>query len=409
MTKKIITFILTIILCFSVVACSVQPQNHEPTKPPVQIADDFVSNSEMGFTEFDGKMISFLEEAYGTEENFLVSPLSLKYALVLATIGAEAETQQQLLDVLGFKTVDECIEWAKGYRAVVDFTNDEGNGKDKTKLQIANSVWHNVDKKGKIKKDYTEMIKTFGANSYNVSGSKLKPEINEWVSKETNNFIKELIKSDISNANTVLLNTVYLKALWEIQFNEKLTHEDDFKTDAGKVIKKDFMQVQEHFTYYNDEETEFVVIPLKNDVFCLCVKGDSSNILTKLPNASINNIELHLPKVEIESTFDRREFITFINTEGATLPTDADNADFSNMIDTQIYIDDIIQKTKIKMDEDGLEASAATAIIMQDNAVPPLQEEPTVVKFDEHFRFYIYNFNVDGVTPELLFYGNYAN
>ena len=168
------------------------------------------------------------------------------------------------------------------------------------------------------------------------------------------------------------------------------------------------MQVEECFTYYSDDSTEFVVIPLENDVYCLCVKGDNQNLLEKLPNAYIQNMELHLPKVEIESTFNRKEFVKFIENEGATLAIDKNNADFSNMIDVQVYIDDIIQKTKIKMDEDGLEASAATAIIMGENAVMPPAEESIVVKFDEHFRFYIYNFNVDGTTPELLFYGNYA-
>ena len=83
------------------------------------------------------------------------------------------------------------------------------------------------------------------------------------------------------------------------------------------------------------------------------------------------------------------------------------SADFSKMIDTGVFIDDIVQNAKIEVDEEGLEASAVTSSTALGSSGGKV-EEPIIVKFDEAFKFYIYNYNADGTTPEVLFYGNYA-
>ena len=64
----------------------------------------------------------------------------------------------------------------------------------------------------------------------------------------------------------------------------------------------------------------------------------------------------------------------------------------------------IIQKTKIKVDEEGLEAAAVTAIMM-DNAtsISPSKPQPKIFKADKPFSFYIYS--NDELPKELLFYG----
>ena len=60
------------------------------------------------------------------------------------------------------------------------------------------------------------------------------------------------------------------------------------------------------------------------------------------------------------------------------------------MIDHNIYVDDIIQKTKIKLDEDGVEAAAVTAIMEKVTAMPIEPEQPFVFTADKPFSFYIY-------------------
>ena len=66
-----------------------------------------------------------------------------------------------------------------------------------------------------------------------------------------------------------------------------------------------------------------------------------------------------------------------------------------------LYITDIIQKTKIKLDESGVEAAAATVIMMTEGCE---EIEPEVKEFtaDEPFKYMILT---DSENPELLFYG----
>ena len=114
-----------------------------------------------------------------------------------------------------------------------------------------------------------------------------------------------------------------------------------------------------------------------------------------------------MPKFEIETTAS--DIIDFLKTKGINLAFDSEIADFSNMMDTGNYINQIVQKTKIKLDENGVEAAAVTAVVMDATSCLP-QEPPKPIYFiaDEPFTFYIYTNVGEAETPELLFYGQYV-
>ena len=66
-----------------------------------------------------------------------------------------------------------------------------------------------------------------------------------------------------------------------------------------------------------------------------------------------------------------------------------------------LCVDEIIQKSKVKIYEEGLEASAATGMIMKNTAVLN-PEQPKEFRADHAFSFYI----TQGTeTQELLFWG----
>ena len=66
-----------------------------------------------------------------------------------------------------------------------------------------------------------------------------------------------------------------------------------------------------------------------------------------------------------------------------------------------MWIDSSIHKTYIKVDEEGTEAAAVTALGMAGSAMPP---EPIEVKFNKPFTFVIR----DDANGEILFMGEYA-
>ena len=82
----------------------------EPAPPetePVPPMPELPEGSGLGLNALDAKLIAYLQANGLEQESFTVSPLSLKAALALTALGAEGETQRQILDALGFADVLE--------------------------------------------------------------------------------------------------------------------------------------------------------------------------------------------------------------------------------------------------------------------------------------------------------------
>ena len=431
--KKIIAILLVVStifgLCVGLTGCGKDdPSATDPINPTtsttqtpsfkdVKITNEIIS-------DFNLSLMKHLDSRIPTGENYMVSPLSLRYALALATIGADGETQDGLLKATGFKTIDEYVSWCNSINEMVkqfdktlqldvdEFNKTVGKYNENAippsrKLLVANSIWHNKEY-GKLKDEYLNNTKNlFGAEANNLPISEFKPKINKWVSEKTNNLIPELLTSDPDNdLNTILINTLYLKSAWSKSFYEHQTKELDFTTYDNKKVKKEFMNQVDSFKYYEDKDLQVVILPLDGNINVAFAIGDTKNLAKALETANFEMVNVTIPKFEIETTLQGDIICDYMKENGAELAfSKTGNADFSPMIeDFEIYIADIIQKTKIKVDEEGLEAAAVTAIMM-DNAtsISPSKPQPKIFKADKPFSFYIYS--NDELPKELLFYG----
>ena len=117
--------------------------------------------------------------------------------------------------------------------------------------------------------------------------------------------------------------------------------------------------------------------------------------------AACNNVRLSLPKFEMELELNLN---TALKAAGITEIYDENKANISLLADN-LYVSDIIQKTKINLDENGTEAAAVTMIMTKDNAFMP--EEVQYVDFivNQPFMFVLRNTDTD----ELLFTGYFNN
>ena len=86
--------------------------------------------------------------------------------------------------------------------------------------------------------------------------------------------------------------------------------------------------------------------------------------------------------------------------------TDAfdENANFGEISDKPLYINDVMQKTYLKIDEKGAEAAAVTYVSVGLLAMRPTKE-PIEVKFDRPFLYVI----TDAMTNSILFTGQVGN
>ena len=371
-----------------------------------------------GFTDFDSALLVFLEEQGYARESFLVSPLSFRMALALAAEGAGNETKSVLLSAMGFEDGGAMADWVASVNQGVaafqsrldrelqwyaQYPDDFGGIAPDRAYRVANSIWHNADREGDFLPTYQQLAQErFNASAANLPGEELSEAVNGWVNEETDGMIPKIV-GDLSDTDAVLVNALYFRSTWSSTFDPADTLTMDFHTPEEETVEKEFMCRQGNMGYYADEETQLVVLPLAGSMSAAFVLGDTTEISTKLSAASYQEVLVRLPKLELETSLENGELTAFLEARGAGLALSED-ADFSRMSETPWRIQDIIQKARVKTDEDGLEAAAATAIMVDGTAVQEPQE-PVEFTADRPFAFYIYSTYAD--RPELLFFGQY--
>lgn len=392
--------------------------NEEVQEMPSVDKNESMHDKEIINTDFDKTLIDFVNTAGFANQNYMVSPTSFRAALALAVAGADTETKDELIHAMGFNNMAEVNAWYNSVSEIInDFDSDiaamKANFEEEKKwlpddaqepdgaLIMLNSIWNNTDLNGKFGKDYMEYVKkNYSAEANDVTSKDITEKVNKWVNDGTNGLIPS-ISNDLSYANAVLVNTLYLKSSWISCFEDYCTSSGTFTTLGGEKVQKDFMKQQERFRYYEDSNGKLVVLPLNGGIDAIFVLGDITDIQAALIKANYDEVIVQLPKFDVETSFSQNEFIDYLKQQGAGLAF-TQNADFSVMCpDAAWLISDIIQKTKIKVDESGLEAAAATAIIAVEGAA--LEEfKPKEFIANEPFKFYICSGDNDS---EMLFCG----
>lgn len=374
---------------------------------------------------FDQDFLNFIH-TQNEKENYVVSPLSFRAALILAVEGADASTRAQLLGAMGFASEEEMTEWYAAVRESVDFFD----GWVSRQVQIAeeeaqfyppgeapkvpvhayrvlNSVWNNTDRFGEFLPEYVRSIaEHYGATADSVSADQITDAVNQWCDESTAGLIPK-ISDDLSECAAALVNAVYLKSSWVDEFSEYLTEQEDFTDIDGKVTRRDMMKAKGRYLYYEGKDTKLISVPLNGGLTFVAVLGDASNWLADYDTAEYSDVDLWLPKLDTESTFGKDTLIQYLMDRGSVDAFDANTADFSRMADYPWYISDILQKAKIKTDEEGVEAATVTMIAMAlGAALEP--EEPQYKEFhaNEPFRYYIVTTGTQ--TPLVVFAGQEA-
>lgn len=350
------------------------------------------------------------------DKNYMFSPLSIKMALMMAANGASGETLEEILKVTG---VEDLESYNNSTRAMLDKYSES----DILTLNVSNSIWINSDKTPqRFSKTYQDMLsKTFDATSDIVTYKNAASEINGWVNDKTEGKIPTIITEDNKDFWAMLVNAVYFKGRWLNEFNKGATEKDVFTSRDSSQTEIDFMNRRAWMSYANTDGVSIVALPYltRQDVFdengeyIETKKLDGVNISMYLmmsdgsfsPEEFLNKAEmdstyitLSVPKFNIEYSTGLNDILKTIGINKAF----EENAEFEKMFDNgNMWIDSSIHKTYIKVDEEGTEAAAVTALGMAGSSIPP---EPIEVKFNKPFTFVIR----DDANGEILFMGEYA-
>lgn len=370
---------------------------------------------------FDTRFLNYIDRT--VEGSYMVSPLSFRYALGMLLAGADGETRTELLNALcasdekDFETYSGTFNgfteaFAEGLKKDVEqFEKLKGKGylpEDAAApfraLRVANSIWNNRQIIADFKPEYKEHVGGFySAEQIPFTPDKAVKMINGWVNEKTEGMIPELVNEnyDFSNVAAVLMNALYFKDNWVHGMHDM--GRSGFTCADGSKTEKEYLSVQESFLYYEDGDTQLVVLPMEGKVYMTFVIGSTDSLGEKLKNAGNSTVNVKIPKIEIETSLDNGELIDFLKEYGVSKAFDYTCADFSRMADAdRLYVDDIIQKAKITLDKDGIEAAAVTAINMDTKGIE-IADEIKYFTADEPFSFFIYS-DVNDI-PEIMFAG----
>jgi serpin B len=350
------------------------------------------------------------------------SPLSLYQAMLMVGEGANGDTFTEFERITHLKTKTEYREWSSGF--LNDIKNNlKANRQNNISLNIANRLY--ADDDFDLDKKFNQILEKFYQSQLELidfnEKQKSVDRINQWISNQTNNLIKNVLKaSDIHPLTRLMLvNTLHFKAPWSKVFDPDLTEKENFTLSTGKLIELQTMHLTSRFSYYYDKKyrSQWINLPYKGNnryVLTLVLPDKKlelrslekkilrntkilSNIFHALDNPKNGNtrIELSLPKFRIESSLDFVKY--FKQYYNVRIPFDADQADFSLMSSSgnrDLFISKIIHKAVIDIDEAGTEAAAVTVVQMLSRSGMFLHEDPIKLTFSRPFLFYLRDINI---------------
>ena len=370
----------------------------EPSFEPVQLdaPPSFTVPEINGYADFSDVFSAALLD--GTKNRNL-SPISVYLALAMAAEGANGDTQTELLQLLGCEDLEELRSVSGAMLDKLSFRSKDAA------LMIADSIWiDDHDGLLKFSGDYLAVLADVyrsEANAVDLSSTETGKQIADWISEQTNGKISPDPNSMRFDPETiaVLINTIYLKDVWEERFSEDATEPGTFHAPDGDLTV-DYMRrtFRESRIVKGDGYLRYS-IPLRNAgymTFVLPDEGVSLESLLGSPekvHALLNegesmeaNVHVKLPKFEFR---DKAELTSVFKALGAKLAF-SDGADFSAMCDIPAQISRVIQESYIGVNEDGVEAAAYTMIIVNGATAMEPRELPDVDFFLERpFLFVI--------------------
>jgi len=400
--KKFILLIIIAVIMAAMVSCS-EPVMYENTLAAPTTFE----------TQSSGTFEAQLFGAMPTDQNYMISPFSLRMALAMAANGASGQTKDEILAALDIADLGEFNQRASEFIRI-------SNVNEAVEFNIANSIWFNHDFFGRDEvgflDDYRNIIENYFAGvADRIDNATGADAVNDWISYQTKDRINDVVDpGSVAGTLAFLVNTIYFKGDWATQFDEQETREDIFTDRNGIRTSIDFMHITYYFDYFENDYFQMLAKPYADEsirMYLVLPKTDQRlcfNLFEDaIDNMSTRKIELLLPRFETE--FLHEDLVAIMRRMGVTRAFCDVTAEFFEMFTDlpmgwPAYIGDILQKTFIEVNEEGTEAAAATVIYMFAESWVPPPPPPIPFYCNRPFIYFIRN----DITNDILFMGEFA-
>ncbi len=407
--KKYFFFMIISLLVLSFLQCS------NPTSSPVSFRKNIttadkqlVKSSEV----FGLKLFKQVNQTAG-DTNIFISPLSVSTALGMVLNGANGKTYDEMKSVLELQgnSLDEINQ------AYQDLNNLLTQIDPEVIFESANSIWY---KQGiTFEQSFLDVNKTYfdaqvQALDFNDPAS--VNVINNWVSDKTKQKINSIIDKIPPGVVMYLINAIYFKGTWLYKFDSTATKDDNFYVTPDNPVTCKMMNQKNKLEYYQTDNYQVIELPYGSGDFQMLVilpssGSDINSLINQMDETYWNNlfsnmdsteVNLWLPKFKVEYSITLNDALKAL---GMTSAFDPAVADFSRIRkEKDLYISRVLHKTYVKVDEEGTEAAAVTAVEVGITAVFPGNKDINM-KVDHPFIFAIR----ESTSGAILFIGKVVN
>ena len=320
-----------------------------------------------------------------TEDRSMVfSPLSIALDLAMVANGTSGTARQEILDALGYDgediTVynDYCKRLIDGLPAV-DLSS---------RISIANAILADSSYpvkdsfKSAMADNYYSLVESLPFTNW----SQVRSRINKWVSDCTEGLIPEMLNESTSASVSILLNALYLKAGLSFPFGDSFS---SVFHSGKKDVTLPFMGGLFQIPYTSNEFFEAVCLPLGNEKLGISVylpreEVEMEDVIAQLKDRTewghwgkTCDVNVRIPKFKTESSF---RLIPSLEEIGISQVFQI--CPFDNMLQSTLpfRVGTVLHKATLSLDENGIEAAAATAIGI-DAIAPPSYTQKEYIEF----------------------------
>jgi len=364
--------------------------------------------------DFGFNLFRKVAEISGTNQNMMISPLSVSMALGMTRNGAAGSTLEAMTSTLGFDGLTD-QEINDSYKYIVEtFSSLDPT----VKLSIANSIWY---------RNTFSVLQEFLDTNKNYFDASVTPldfndpsavkTINDWVSDNTNQLIPKIIDQISGDAIMYLINAVYFKGQWRYQFEKEKTEARPFHLTDGSQVETESMLQRATLQYSKGSCFQAVELPYNQGNYNMNIllpdEGKSlTDVISLLTQENWDSwkagyvdtdVQLQLPRFSFK--YNEEHMIPVLSALGMGVAFDPGNADFTRINSNGgLYISDIKHKTYIETNEEGTEAAAVTSVEISETSIGN-DPQPIYFTVDRPFVFLI----TEKSTGTILFIGTVVN
>ncbi len=349
--------------------------------------------------------------------NFVVSPASVYLALAMTEAGARNETEREMVAAMRLARVGDAPHALIGQQQRVWAEPHEGYT-----LRVVNRLFG--ERSFTFEQPYLQLVEgTYAAplepTDFRNAAPAARTRINDYVAEQTEQRIRNLVPEGLLTDDTrlVLVNAVYFLAEWAEKFEHSATFSQPFYVDgAATGAQTPLMHALQQQRYVHQDGVSAIELPYAGgEVSMLVLLPDARDGVAALErDLSVEKLDaivaamqptrvaIALPKFRLEpgEPLRLRDALVAMGMRSAFDDGAADFSAIAPIGDTRLYVSEVLHKAFVRVDEEGTEAAAATAVVMAEGGAA-MMDRPPEMTVDHPFLFAIR----DTRSGALLFLG----